>query len=324
MGARSLYPGTSDFCIILNENSLKIVCSYRQRTIEKAAAPALADAIAIFAVVIQYARPRSQKYGASSGKRAPPILHIKRQKSETMPIWPLLVMYSALDAQTSTPNRIIEETIRSLEPTAKIENITPVEWGGFHEVVLKGHIIYVSSDGRYVIQGNVFDTHSGTDLTERRLTELHATKLGSISDSDEIIFRAKPERYSVTVFVDTECPYCRNLHQHVAEYNERGITIKYALYPLSIHKDASKQAEAVMCSSDRRKAFSLAMTGQILRSLRCANALPSLSEMASALGVSGTPAIFSNEGTLLGGYLSPTELEKRLTLPSHPLQKARP
>ena len=33
-------------------------------------------------------------------------------------------------------------------------------------------------------------------------------------------------KYTVTVFTDIDCGYCRMLHQHVAEYNALGIAVE--------------------------------------------------------------------------------------------------
>jgi len=84
------------------------------------------------------------------------------------------------------------------------------------------------------------------------------------------------------------------------------------LFPLSIHPGSDKKAETVWCSADRNGAYTAAMNGQTLPPKTCSNPVAELSALAIAMGVSGTPAVVAEDGTQLGGYVSPQDLATRL------------
>ena len=54
------------------------------------------------------------------------------------------------------------------------------------------------------------------------------------------------------------------------------------------------------------------MNGQTLPQKTCSNPIAEVGSIASAMGVDGTPAIFTQDGVQLGGYVSPDQLAQRL------------
>ena len=67
--------------------------------------------------------------------------------------------------------------------------------------------------------------------------------------------------------------------------------------------------EAVWCSKDRKTAITQAKLGHEIKSQKCgATPVGKQYELGEELGVRGTPAIFTNGGDYIGGYLPPAEL----------------
>jgi hypothetical protein len=54
---------------------------------------------------------------------------------------------------------------------------------------------------------------------------------GTVPESDMLIFGPQDPKYTVTVFTDVDCPYCRKLHSQIAEYNRLGVRVRYMFYP---------------------------------------------------------------------------------------------
>ena len=70
-----------------------------------------------------------------------------------------------------------------------------------------------------------------------------------------------------------------------------------------------KKAEQVWCASDRREALTRAKKGEPLKSKNCGDdAIQSQYGLGSDLGVEGTPAVFTQNGDYIGGFLTPDEL----------------
>ncbi len=213
----------------------------------------------------------------------------------------------------SADDAVVEAAIKSLVPAAKIDSIAESQMPNFYQVVVQGQVIYVSADGKYLVQGSVFDIDNKVDLTEATKAEMRRQALKEAGPDRRIIFPAKNEKYALTVFTDIDCGYCRRMHGEMAEYNKRGISVEYLFFPRSgLNGESYDKAVSVWCASDRNKAMDNAKAGQKLESKTCDNPVAADYELGLKAGVSGTPAVFTKNGTQLGGYLPPEQLLQRL------------
>jgi thiol:disulfide interchange protein DsbC len=179
--------------------------------------------------------------------------------------------------------------------------------GGLFEVVKGDDVVYVTSDGRYAVAGFLYDIDQRINVTRSAL-------IGSLHDDDVIVFGPKNAPYTVTVFTDVDCQYCRKFHTQIAEYNRRGIRVRYVFYPRSGPGTESwRKAEAVWCSPDRAAALTQAKLGAAVpRSTLCKTHVAETFQLGNRLGIRGTPGIYSGHGDFISGYLSPDELLARL------------
>src|SRR4029078_3257199 len=113
--------------------------------------------------------------------------------------------------------------------------------------IVSGQIVYISADGKYLLQGKLFDVPGKKDLTEARLATVRVDALRSLPADKMMTFAPEHPKHWVTVFTDVDCPYCRQFHKNIAAYNAIGIAVNYVLFPLDIHPGADKKAEAVWC-----------------------------------------------------------------------------
>lgn len=233
----------------------------------------------------------------------------------------ILLGLAALPAAAAgDPTAVATTALHKLAPNAKIESVTPSPLAGFYAVVADGHPLYVSTDGKYLIDGRVFDVDSRRNVMDDALSGVRKQALASIPESKRITFAPPNPKYRVTVFTDPDCPYCREFHKQIADYNKLGIAVDYVLFPLSIHPGADKLSQTVWCSKDRNTAFNEALEGKTLAPKTCANPIAEITGVANAIGVNGTPGIFADDGTQLGGYLPPAQLAQRL----QEMAKAKP
>jgi thiol:disulfide interchange protein DsbC len=208
--------------------------------------------------------------------------------------------------------KVVRDAFHKISPTANPTSVTPSELPGFYQVLVDATVYFVSSDGKYLVRGNVFDIASKQDLGERQLAALRKSTLQKIPVSKELVFAPKNPKYTVTVFTDVDCPYCREFHKKIAEYNNLGIAVNYVFFPLPMHPGADKKAEAVWCSGDRNASYTNAMNGKDPGGKTCGNPIAEMTELGRSMGVDGTPAVFTSEGDHIGGYVPPDQLIKRL------------
>ena len=121
-------------------------------------------------------------------------------------------------------------------------------------------------------------------------------------------------KYTITVFTDIDCGYCRRLHSQIAEYNRLGIRVRYLFFPRSGPDTESwHKAEAVWCASNRNDALTRAKNGEDIKSPKCPTDIIERDfELGQKLAVEGTPAIFLPSGEMLAGYAPPAQLAKYL------------
>jgi thiol:disulfide interchange protein DsbC len=207
----------------------------------------------------------------------------------------------------------VRAAIQSLVPGATIDSIADAAMPGFYEVSLQGQIVYVSADGRYLLQGSVYDIATKTDLTEATRAVQRRTALKTLGPDKRIAYAPSSPKHTVTVFTDIDCGYCRRMHQQMPEYNKLGIAIEYLFFPRAgAGSESWDKAVSVWCASDRALALTEAKAGKELDKKECRNPIEEEYALGNKIGVNGTPAVITADGSQVGGYLPPEQLLQRL------------
>jgi thiol:disulfide interchange protein DsbC len=196
------------------------------------------------------------------------------------------------------------------------ENIKESPVDGWYTVHKGSIVAYVSGDGRYLLQGDMIDLDQQINLTEQTRTLARLEVMSSVRDDQVILFSPAETKHSVTVFTDIDCTYCRKLHSQIDEYLAEGIEIRYLLYPRNGPASRSwNTSEDVWCSRDRNRALTAAKLDRDFESQKCdASAISEQYMLGQSIGLTGTPAIVFEDGTLVSGYLPPATLLSRLQL----------
>ncbi len=182
--------------------------------------------------------------------------------------------------------------------------VRPSQMPGLLEAEMGTTVFYVTPDGKFVLMGDMIDTQSRSNLSEKRRRTLTAKLLESIPEKNMIVIGPQNARRTLTVFTDVDCVYCRRMQtEDVPELNKNGVKVRYLLFPRTAPGSESyNRSISVWCASDRVKAVGDAMAGKEIATKTCTNPIADNLEMAEHLGVSGTPAIFFEDGRRLPGY----------------------
>lgn len=199
-------------------------------------------------------------------------------------------------------------------PGSKPEQVKPSPVKGIFQVDMGGDTAYVSADGKFLFSGDLYDIDSRTNLTEVARTGTRSKALAKLDERDMIIFAPAAAKYTITVFTDVECGYCRKLHSEIEQLTKLGVRVRYMAYPRAgPGTDDWKKMEQVWCAKDRKDAITRAKQGEAVKAPNCgATPVGKQFELGEQLGVRGTPAIFTPAGDYIGGYLPPQELVKQL------------
>ncbi|TDQ57024.1 thiol:disulfide interchange protein DsbC [Mesocricetibacter intestinalis] len=181
---------------------------------------------------------------------------------------------------------------------------------GIKQVLTDNGILYVSEDGKYVLQGRLYElkNNEAVDLNTQALMPL----LESYK-SEMIIYPAKKEKYVVSVFMDITCHYCRKLHSQIKEYNDLGITLRFLAFPRGgTDSQVAQVMESVFTAPDPAFAFSQAEQGTYPKTLKTPNIVKKHYRLGVLFGLQGTPYIVTSKGEGIGGYLAPKDLLQAL------------
>ncbi len=220
---------------------------------------------------------------------------------------------AAAPASSAEAEKTVRDALKGLNANFKPDFIGAAPFPGFREVLVSGQVLYVSDDGRYLIQDQPYDIQARRPASSTALLQHRKEKLDGIAKGDRIIFAAAQPRHTITVFTDIECGYCRKLHQDVPELNRMGISVEYVAFPrMGLGSKDYTDMISVWCAVDRRKALTSAKEGEPVAPKNCTNPVAMQYTLGQQVGVSGTPAIFAAEGTQLGGYITPAQMKQAL------------
>ena len=223
----------------------------------------------------------------------------------------MLAISTASHADEAEEN--IRQGLARLLPDMEIDSIEPSPVDGLYQVILGPDIIYMTSDGSYVLKGDLLDIEQRRNLTEDVRAESRVDLLGSIKDDEYIEFAADNVRDKIYVFTDIDCGYCRKLHQDVPELNARGISVRYLAYPRAgINSRTAQEMESVWCAEDRREALTRSKNNESVATKTCENPIAKQYQLGKKIGVRGTPAIYLEDGTAIPGYMPPDRLVKAM------------
>jgi thiol:disulfide interchange protein DsbC len=213
---------------------------------------------------------------------------------------------SLAPAKAVDPREIIVKKLDGV----RLEDVRISPVGGMYEVTKDADVSYLSSDGRYAIAGDLIDLDTNANISENRRRGIRARMVETVPESEMLVFSPKDPKYTITVFTDIDCGYCRRLHSQIAEYNKLGIRVRYMFFPRTgPNTESWYKAEAVWCSSNRNEALTRAKNGESITAPKCPTDIVKRDyELGNKLGVNGTPAIFLASGEMLPGYAPPGEL----------------
>lgn len=182
------------------------------------------------------------------------------------------------------------------EPTA----INDTSVAGLKEVILDGEVFYVTSDGKHFFLGNLLsiETDGMTNLTEQTKNGLRRAAVAAVNEDDMLIYGNANLKHTITVFTDSNCPYCASFHQQVPAFNKAGIRVRYLFLPI-IRPTSYEDTKAVWCAENRHDAFDQAIAGTQSTPTECAHPLDAHLELGRRLGINATPTVILSDGSIL-------------------------
>jgi thiol:disulfide interchange protein DsbC len=222
----------------------------------------------------------------------------------------LFMTFSAM-ADMAADQKTIRAALGGLQP----ESVEATPVAGLYEVVVGANVLYMSADGKYMLQGDLVDVHQRVNLTEASRQKARRGVMGAVGEDQTIVFSPEKDKlkHTVTVFTDVDCGYCRKLHREMDQYLEAGIAIRYMMYPRAgADSDSYRKAVAVWCADDQQQAMTDSKAGRSIDMKSCDNPIQQHMELAQQLGLRGTPYLILENGEVAPGYVPAKALVQML------------
>ncbi len=179
---------------------------------------------------------------------------------------------------------------------------------GMYEVSIQnGQSIYVSRDAKFLIPGDLYEAKAEglVNLGELRRNTIRRERIAALDEADMIIFEPEGERKAtLTVFTDVDCPYCRKLHAEIEALNGYGIAVRYLAFPRTgLNTETSAKMISTWCAADRQAMMTSATRGGDVPVAECENPIAEQYQLGREVGVTGTPALVLEDGTIMPGYV---------------------
>lgn len=219
----------------------------------------------------------------------------------------LTLLLGTLMGSAYASNADIAKTIEKLgfdKKDIKISN-TPVP--RLKRVTTPRGVFYVTEDGKYLTEGPIYDMSKKTPVN---IANSENVKLIASIDKNAIVYKAKNEKYVVSVFTDYTCSYCKKFHEEIDQYLDAGISIHYFAFPRKgLNSEVAKNMQSIWSVRDRKTAFDNAYkTGSVSPASSMIPYIQMQYTVGVKLGISGTPAIVLPNGQLVGGYVPVEQL----------------
>jgi thiol:disulfide interchange protein DsbC len=211
-----------------------------------------------------------------------------------------------------------EATIRKnlaqrLPEFPKIDEVSKTPIPGIWEVRVGYEVLYTDAEGSHLIQGELIDTRTKFNLTRQRIDKLTAIAFDQLPLKDAIVVKQGNGSRRLAVFADPNCGYCKRLERDLVELKD--VTIYNFLYPV-LGVDSEAKSRSIWCSKDALKVWRDWMLEGVTPPREMSNCDDAAVKRNVAFGqkyrISGTPALFFENGQRVPGAIGAAELGKRL------------
>jgi thiol:disulfide interchange protein DsbC len=232
----------------------------------------------------------------------------------------LLFFHAPVMADADADIKQAHAAVQKMIPTVPLEAIQPSPLPGLYQVMIPPQMFYISADGRFAIDGDLIDLQTGVNVTTKVRDQMRIAAVNAQGAGSMIVYGPKKPTHTVTVFTDIDCGYCRKLHNEIDQYTKAGIQVRYMAYPRAgLGSGSYQKAVSVWCSKDKNDALTRAKRGEEITAKDCDNPVAQQFELAQRIGLRGTPAIITEQGQVLPGYVPADRL--KMMLDGHTAQK---
>jgi len=196
----------------------------------------------------------------------------------------------------------------------KIDEVSKTAIPGIYELRIGAEVLYSDERGEHIIQGELIETKTRSNLTQARLDKLSAIDFASLPLKDAIVWKQGTGARKLVVFADPNCGYCKKFEKEMQGVKD--VTVYTFLYPI-LGGDSPDKSRNIWCAKDNSVAWrDWMINGTPAPRNMGGKCDTSALERNVALGkkhrVNGTPALVFEDGKRVPGAMAPDQVEKQL------------
>jgi len=216
----------------------------------------------------------------------------------------------------------LKQTFSANFPQIKVESVRLSPVPNLYELVLEnGESVFSDKTGEHLLVNAKLLEVNGpgqvVDVLETRKSADRKARLAKLDTQDAVVFKGKGATTTpLYVFTDVDCGYCRKFHEEVPELQAAGIDVVYFAWPRAgVTSPAGEVMSKIWCAKDQQAAMTKAKGGSrdaTAQESDCTAPIAEQVQLGLKMGVAGTPAVFTTDGTQVGGYVPAKDLIKML------------
>jgi thiol:disulfide interchange protein DsbC len=134
----------------------------------------------------------------------------------------------------------------------KIDEITKTPIPGLYEVRIGTEVLYTDEQGNHVVQGQIIDTRTRTNLTEERIEKLTAIDFSTLPLKDAFVIKQGTGARKLVIFSDPNCGFCKRLERDLMTVKD--VTMYTFLFPI-LGPDSTAKSRDIWCAKDTAKVW---------------------------------------------------------------------
>jgi len=227
----------------------------------------------------------------------------------------LAVSALALGQAAIAQEAVIRKNIAERLPDfPKIDEVNKTAIPGIYELRIGAEVLYSDERGEHIIQGELIETKTRSNLTQARIDKITAIDFASLPLKDAIVWKQGTGARKLVVFADPNCGYCKKFEKEMQSVKD--VTVYTFLYPI-LGGDSPDKSRNIWCAKDNSAAWrDWMINGTPAPRNMGGKCDTSALERNVALGkryrVNGTPALVFEDGKRVPGAMAPDQVEKQL------------
>ena len=194
----------------------------------------------------------------------------------------------------------------------KIDEVTKTSIPGLYEIRIGTDILYTDEQGNYIIEGQLIETKTRTNLTEQRVAKLTAIDFKALPLKDAMVWKQGTGERKLVIFADPNCGYCKKFERDLLTVKD--ITVYTFLYPI-LGPDSTEKSKQIWCAKDNAKVWRdwMIKGTPIAESPTCdTSALSRNVALGRKHRINGTPGVVYEDGKMQPGAVGAEAVERQL------------